>query len=239
LLDLGEDRSLLDTLVTMPVVPEFVIPTPGVRSVGVDVEIAALSGMSPQRIVAAVGEAPLVRPLLDNRKAALAALQERLHAVHAAIIAPIWPRLEGVLQGDVERRGRRLVEAGGPRVLAELHADVVFENAQIEAGGVRADIGDRDLVLVPSAFIWPNVYLRDSPKRLALCYPAHGSDHCGNGSTHPLNPRWLGCSVAPARGCCVELERPSTVSELAARSGRHRQRGFAAPGRAARGRARR
>jgi hypothetical protein len=33
LLNLGEDRSLLDTLVTMPVVPEFLIPTPGVRSV--------------------------------------------------------------------------------------------------------------------------------------------------------------------------------------------------------------
>jgi hypothetical protein len=56
LLELGEDRSLLDTLVTMPVVPEFLIPTPGARSVGVDVEIAALSGMSPQRIAAAVGE---------------------------------------------------------------------------------------------------------------------------------------------------------------------------------------
>jgi DNA-binding transcriptional ArsR family regulator len=142
-----------------------------------------------------------------------------VHAVHDAIIAPIWPRLEGVLQGDVERRGRRLVEAGRPRVLAELHPDVSFQNPQIEAGGVRVDIGDGDLVLVPSAFIWPNVYLRDSPKRLALCYPAHGFGSLWEGvnaSTQPALARLLGSTRARL---LRELERPSTVSELAARLG--------------------
>jgi hypothetical protein len=96
---------------------------------------------------------------------------------------------------------------------------VSFQNPQIEAGGVRVDIGDGDLVLVPSAFIWPNVYLRDSPKRLALCYPAHGFGSLwerDSASTQPALARLLGGTHARL---LRELERPSTVSELVARLG--------------------
>jgi hypothetical protein len=93
LLDLGEDRSLLHVLVTRPVVPEFLIPTPGVRSERVGVEIDAVAKAGPERIAAAVDDPRL----LADPPRAIAAMQERLHAVHDAIIAPIWPRLEGVL----------------------------------------------------------------------------------------------------------------------------------------------
>jgi hypothetical protein len=204
LLDLGKDHSLLNILVAMPNIPEFLIPTPGVRSVRIDAEIATLSGIDSRRIAAAVGADPHTGALLDNRKAVLAALQERLRAVHDAIIAPVWPRLEGVLQGDVERRGRCLVEAGGPRVLAELHADVSFHNPHIEVDGVQVDVGDREVVLMPSAFVWPDVQLREGPRRLALRYPARGFgslwERTGTTSQPPL-ARLLGGTRARVANC--------------------------------------
>ncbi|MCC8244128.1 ArsR/SmtB family transcription factor [Saccharothrix luteola] len=215
LLDLGEDRSPLHALVTRPVVPEFLIPTPGVRSERVEVEIDAIAKATPERIAAAVDD-PRV---LADPPTAIAAMQERLHAVHDAIIAPIWPRLEGVLQGDVERRGRRLVEAGGPTVLAELHADVSYRNPHLTVADRTVDVGERDLVLVPSAFTWPHAYLRDSPVRLALCYPAHGFGSLWERSDAPTSDalaRLVGHTRA--RLLC-ELERPSTVTELATRLG--------------------
>jgi DNA-binding transcriptional ArsR family regulator len=220
LLDLGEDRSLLHVLVTMPVVPEFLIPTPGARSVGIDAEIAGMRhAATPERIAAAVGEDPRTRSLLDNPEEPLAVLQERVRVAYDAIIAPVWPRLESLLQGDVERRGRRLIEAGGPRVLAELHPDVSFQNPEIEVGGTRAEIGERDLVLVPSAFIWPNVYLRDSPVRLALCYPAHGFGSLWERADAPTEPALARLIGGTRARLLCELERPSTVSELATRLG--------------------
>ncbi|MCE6994672.1 DUF5937 family protein [Saccharothrix sp. S26] len=214
LLDLGSDHSPLHHLVTRPVVPEFLIPTPGVRSERVEVEIDAIAKATPERIAAAVAD-----PRLLADPTTVTAMQDRLRAVHDAIIAPVWPRLEGVLQDDVERRGRRLVEAGGPTVLAELHPDVSFHSPRLTVADRTVEIGERDLVLVPSAFTWPHAYLRDSPVRLALCYPAHGFGSLWERSdapTHGALARLVGRTRA--RLLC-ELERPSTVTELATRLG--------------------
>ncbi|TQM83986.1 ArsR family transcriptional regulator [Saccharothrix saharensis] len=215
LLPLGADPSPLHDLATRPVVPEFLIPTPGVRSERVEVEIDAIAKATPERITAAVDD-PRLR---SAPAAAITAMQERLRAVHDAIILPVWSRLEGVLQGDVERRGRRLVEAGGPTVLAELHAEVSYRAPHLTVADRTVDIGERDLVLVPSAFTWPHAYLRDSPVRLALCYPAHGFGSLWERSDAPTNDalaRLVGHTRA--RLLC-ELERPSTVTELATRLG--------------------
>jgi DNA-binding transcriptional ArsR family regulator len=200
-----------------PVVPEFLIPTPALRATGIDTEVDALFRATPERITAAVGADPHARPLLDDPTAALAALRDRVRAVHDAIVEPLWPRLEGVLQGDVERRGRRLTEHGGPTVLDELHDTVTWHRTAIEVNGVVTTIGDRDLVLVPSAFIWPDVYLRDSPVRLALCYPATGFGTLWTRPDPPVGDA-LGRLLGVTRARLLhELERPSTVTELAER----------------------
>lgn len=215
LVELGPDPSLLHLLATRPVVPEFIIPTPGKRSVGVAVEIDALAVATPERIAAAVDD-PVLRA---DPTTAIAAMQERLHAVHDAIIAPVWPRLEGVLQGDVERRGRRLVELGGPTVLAELHPEVSYRDHELTVADRTVLIGERDLVLVPSAFTWPHAYLRDSPVRLGLCYPAHGFGSLWERSGAPRHDALARLVGGTRARLLCELERPSTVTELATRLG--------------------
>ncbi|MEU4805981.1 DUF5937 family protein [Actinosynnema sp. NPDC023587] len=217
---LGPDPTLLTALVARPVIPEFLIPTPGVRTIGIEDELRWLPRVAgPARVNAALPDQPRFRPLLDDPGAVLTTICERIGLVHEAIIAPVWPRLEGVLQGDVERRGRRMVEAGGQAVLAELHRDVAHEDGHVIVRRERTAVGNRDLVLVPSAFTWPDVYLRRSPVRLALCYPAHGF-----GSLWERSAAAAGGALARLLGSTRarllhELERPSTVSELAGRLG--------------------
>ncbi|MEO6086397.1 MAG: DUF5937 family protein [Umezawaea sp.] len=200
-----------------PVIPEFLIPTPGLRSTGIDTEVDALLRATPERITAAVGADPRARPLLDDPMQALTALRDRVRAVHDAIIEPLWPRLEGVLQGDVERRGRRLTDRGGPTVLNELHDTITWHPTAVEVGGARTELRDRDLVLVPSAFIWPDVYLRDSPVRVALCYPATGFGALWTRPDPPGRPALSRLLGATRARLLHELDRPSTVSELAER----------------------
>ncbi|TWP53710.1 winged helix-turn-helix transcriptional regulator [Lentzea tibetensis] len=211
------DVALLHGMVAQPVVPEYLIPTPHKRLVTIDSEITALNRVAtPERIRAANDEYSHL--LLTDRANTIRTLQRQLRAAHEAIIAPVWSRLEGVLQGDLERRGRRLVEAGGQAVLSEVHADVeALGPVEIRVGGQRVLIGDRDLVLVPSAFIWPHCYLRDSPVRLALCYPAHGFGSLWE--RHEVEPSLAQLVGATRAKLLHELERPSTVSELAQRVG--------------------
>lgn len=220
LADLGPDRSLLTTLATLPVVPEFLIPTPGVRSMDMDTALHWLPHIAqPERVAAALPDDPRLRPLLDDPATALPAVLDRLRRVHDAVIAPVWPRVEGVLQGDIERRGARLVDRGGPTVLAELHPDVADHPDGVRLWGRRVVPGSRDLVLVPSAFTWPGVYLREGPCRLALCYPALGFGALWERDEAPAGNalrRLLGPTRARLLG---ELDRPATVSELAAALG--------------------
>lgn len=217
LLDVDEDLSLLYLLVGMAIVPEFLMPTPTARSVDIDTEIAALARTTPEQVAAAAGENPHTRTLADNPAKALTTLQKSLRTTHDAIIAPVWPRLAAVLHADVESRGRRLIDAGGPAVLAELHPSVSFRNPAIEVCNTRAEIGERDVVLVPSAFVWPNVYLRDNPTALAVCYPARGFGALAERVDAPITPALARLIGATRAKLLSELERPCTVSELAAR----------------------
>ncbi|QWF81725.1 ArsR/SmtB family transcription factor [Amycolatopsis sp. CA-230715] len=178
---------------TLPVVPESAVPVPATRTVAFRDEITGLESTED-------------------------GLADRLIAVHDAIIAPVWPQLEGVLQGDIERRGQRLVESGSPAVLDELHPDVLsHRNRDLQVGEARVHVGRRDLVLIPSVFVWPDARLRDGPARLALCYPAHGFGALWdrpNTTAKPALAKLLGATRA---NLLFELDRPSTVSELAAR----------------------
>jgi DNA-binding transcriptional ArsR family regulator len=191
-----------------PRVPD---PTPGLLSVGIDEEADALLRATSDRIGSELGHV-----FGDDPRPALAALADRFRAVHDAIIAPVWPRLAGVLLGDVERRGRLLVDAGWTRVLDELHESVGWEAGRLAVGTTRVDPGERDLVLLPSAFVWPDVYLRQSPVRLALCYPAHGFGTLWERANAPRPA--LGQLLGRSRArLLLELDRPASVSELAAR----------------------
>ncbi|MEU7527283.1 DUF5937 family protein [Saccharothrix sp. NPDC042600] len=214
--ELGPDPTPLTRLATLPVVPEFLIPTPSVRFLDLDTALHALPDLArPERVAAALPDDPglLAGP------GTLSAVLERLRRVYHAVIAPVWPRLEGVLQGDIERRGKHLVERGAPAVLAELHPDVATHADGVRVRDRRVVAGERDLVLVPSAFTWPDVYLREGPCRSALCYPARGF---GSLWQHPPAPardglaRLIGATRARL---LTELDQPATVSQLAARLG--------------------
>lgn len=97
-------------------------------------------------------------------------------------LAPLWSRLRGQLEAEVVYRSRILAFGGVTELFRDLHPAVQFQPRG--AGGVlrvrshqRAErrAGGMGLLLVPSMFAWPDVYVvARRPWRPTLAYPARG-----------------------------------------------------------------
>ncbi|WP_177221454.1 ArsR/SmtB family transcription factor [Lentzea xinjiangensis] len=219
-------RLLRWLVTTASTVPEFLIVTPGLRTVPVETELAAVvstpAGRVRDSITGTFGDGKLppdVLRIVEHPEESAAALAEVLAECHKLIIDPIWPRLAGVLEGDVEWRGKQLVEFGLPHVAPRLHDSVRWRSGSLVIGDPEQaetlSAHDRDVVLIPSAFLWPDVYLRYTPHRIALCYPARGFGSLWQ-RTAVASDRSLEAVIGRTRARLLRtLDRPWTVSELA------------------------
>ncbi|GAA3988852.1 DUF5937 family protein [Allokutzneria multivorans] len=218
---------LLHWLITAaPTVPEFLVVTPGLRTVPVETELAAVSETPAERVRDSItwtfGDRDLpraARRVVEHPEESAAELAEVLAECHRLIIEPIWPRLAGVLEGDVEWRGKHLVEFGLPHVAPGLHDSISWRSGSLVIGDPEQaetlSAHDRDVVLIPSAFLWPDVYLRHTPHRIALCYPARGFGAFWH-RTEAVSDGALDAVVGRTRARLLRtLDRPRTVSELA------------------------
>jgi len=95
-----------------------------------------------------------------------------------AVIAPHWPRMCGVLEGDVSHRLTRLVSDGLFGLLADLHPDVALDGHLLNIDKPQhatARFTASEMTLVPSVFVWPTVVLDDGVEgTFAVTYPARG-----------------------------------------------------------------
>jgi Family of unknown function (DUF5937)/Bacterial regulatory protein, arsR family len=231
LADAGLDLAPLADLVPVPtrVLPGFLAPTPvgplpdlhaelaRLRAVPADVVRADLDGWSgpPAATVAALRDDP-------------AAGLDRLAAVVAAYwdlaLAPYWPRLRGLLEGDVAHRARQVAEGGIERMLNTLYPTVRWAGGTLRVAHrhqtARRALDGRGLVLVPSAFVWPLVFSKvHEPWQPVLRYPARGTATLWDADRTSAA---AGLAAVVGRGratLLAELEHPASTTELARRTG--------------------
>ncbi|GAB3147716.1 DUF5937 family protein [Micromonospora sonneratiae] len=137
-------------------------------------------------------------------------------------LAPYWGRIRGILESDVMFRARRLADDGPHRMFPELNPAISWSNDILSVDRPDLDrdyeLGGRGLVLVPSLFAWPNVFVKASePWAPVLRYPTRGI-----GSMWHSDPP--AADLAPVIGqaratLLVELTTPSTTTALARRTG--------------------
>ncbi|WP_460368459.1 hypothetical protein, partial [Actinocorallia lasiicapitis] len=115
-----------------------------------------------------------VGPLLERIVAALAAYWE-------ACIAPWWPRIEAVLEGDVIHRARELARGGSAAMLEGLGPNVAWDDSgtltltyPFEVPSLDAEVARRGLVLSPSCFVRQAVSTVSEGELPVVIYPARG-----------------------------------------------------------------
>jgi DNA-binding transcriptional ArsR family regulator len=165
------------------------------------------------------GHAQLVTGYLDNPAAARDLLAGRQQEVWRELVAPFWIRIRDLLDRDIQERSRQLARYGLRRVLDDLHPRIRWTANGLSVGdGSRGvvSIGERGLVLMPSAYVWPGVAaVTDEPWQPTIAYPALGVAELWNAPTPP--PEALGRLMGRTRALVLaSLDQPASTQVVAA-----------------------
>jgi Family of unknown function (DUF5937)/Helix-turn-helix domain len=206
--------------------PDFLSPPPTSPLAELDDELAAIAATPPERVRAEVHRSyrgreipPVLDSLMDEPDAGIARLIELLRAYWDHALAPHWPRVRALLEGDVLHRARQMADGGAERLFADLDPIVTWA-----AGVLRVDkhadhtidLEDRGLLFVPSVFAWPKLLLVTDPHwQPTIIYPARGVGTLWE-PDRPEAPESLAGVLGRVRaGVLAALDRPRSTSDLA------------------------
>jgi DNA-binding transcriptional ArsR family regulator len=228
-----ERLDLAPLLATQPrhgYVPDFLTPPPSGPAPRLRDQLAALRATPPEHVRDELvrcrrdARSPLDTEQLDALAAdpahALAVLADGLHDAWRELVAPFWPRVRALLDGDIDHHSRLLARRGLRRLFDELHPRIRWTERGVEVDGVDADVvvelDERGLLLMPSAYIAPFVApIVDEPWQPAIVYPARGVAELWRRPAVP--PEALARVLGATRALLLTtLDRPLSTTALAA-----------------------
>ncbi|GGX88639.1 ArsR/SmtB family transcription factor [Streptomyces minutiscleroticus] len=169
--------------------PDWLAPPPIGPAATFEEEIAVVRGTDPVRARAdtaraladtpGAAESPLARDLLAGTERGVLLLADLLEAAWHALVEPYWPRLRTLLEADIAYHSRRLAEVGLGGLLPEIDRRFAWSAGTLTVTGRHEeevqDLDGQGLVLMPSAFSWPDVVTGfEPPWQPTLVYPVRG-----------------------------------------------------------------
>ncbi|MFI9060919.1 DUF5937 family protein [Streptomyces sp. NPDC053429] len=213
--------------------PDFLSPPPLGPSVTIGEELARVRATDPEaaggelrRSLACTPgalESSLGRRMLADPARAVRELADLHERAWEVLIAPHWPRLRAFLEADILFHSRRLAAGGLEALFDGLHPDLAWSGDTLTVD--RATHHDRrldgqGLLLMPSAFVWPEVVGGyDPPWQPTLVYPARGIGALWAAQAE-ATPRALAALLGRARADILcALTEPASTTVLAHRLG--------------------
>ena len=213
-------------------IPDFLTPPPRTSAPRVRDQIAEVRAVPAAQVESELRlcrqnrlgrrHAQLVDAYLADPAAARDFLAGRLQEVWRELVAPFWIRIRDLLDRDIQERSRQLARYGLRHVLDELHPRVRWTSRGVsvrDGGRAVVSVGERGLVLMPSAYLWPAVAaIVDEPWQPTIAYPALGVAELWNAPTAP--PEALGRLIGRTRALILaSLDRPASTQVVAAQLG--------------------
>ena len=169
-------------------VPDFLTPPPRTPSPRLRDQLAEIRATPPAQVahelercresVTDEGYRTLIDGYLVEPARARDLLADRLQEAWTELVAPFWVRIRSLLERDVDHRSRTLARHGLRRVLEEIHPRIRWTKRGLSCGdrsGRTVLLGERGLVLMPTAFNGPKVAaIVDEPWLPTIVYPARG-----------------------------------------------------------------
>jgi biotin operon repressor len=126
---------------------------------------------------------PAAQALAAHPRRELRLIATEIENAFTRLVDPHWERIHTLLDADIVYRARTLADAGAARMFEQLHTGVSWHTDHLlftDAAGIQGDpevaaVGPGGLVLEPSVFIWPDLYIkRWTVTRTTVRYPARG-----------------------------------------------------------------
>ena len=147
----GLDLSLLRALDPADVyTPDFVSPPPTSPLADFEDQLAVVAATPPEQALAEVQRSyrrkpampAVLEPFVEDPAAGVAAVADLLRAYWDRALAPHWPRVRALLEGDVLHRARQMADGGAERLFADVDptvswADGILEHRQASGAGRR------------------------------------------------------------------------------------------------------
>lgn len=173
---------------------------------------------------------PLAAAVAEDPEAGLARIAEQMRWYWDEALAPHWPRIRSLLEGDVLHRARQLALGGAASLFDDLHPAMSWHDGVVHIDKPHtcsvhkedqvAEGGGRGLVLIPAVFAWPHfVTLLDPPWQPTLSYSPRGvANLWGEQPDDPVGV--MDELIGETRASILRtLQVPMTTSELAQRLG--------------------
>jgi DNA-binding transcriptional ArsR family regulator len=225
------DWGMLSDLVPVPtrVIAGFVSPPPSTPLPDLDLELASLQATPPDLVRNVLdglpgGRPPGLDPLHADPVSGLARLAEIIRQYWDLALAPYWPRMLTLLEGDVLYRARQLTQGGTSRLFADLDPRVSWDSDTLhvvnEYISRSVQLAGRGLLLVPSVFVWPRVFAKlDDPWQPVLRYPPRGVARLWERDGADVS-KALAAVLGRSRTLLLtELDTPASTTDLARRTG--------------------
>lgn len=206
-------------------IPDFLTPPPTSPLAELDDELAAMRATSSEQIRKEIRRflgrrrpPEVLVPFLEQPRRAVRALAAAFETYWDAVLAEFWPRIRGVLDGDVAYRARRLAQGGQEALFADLHPIISFGRDRVRVDNpwdASVSLQGRGLLLVPSAFAWQRpASIVDPPWQPSLTYPARGVATLWDSGAHAPDglERLLGHTRARLLAI---LDQPRSTADLA------------------------
>jgi DNA-binding transcriptional ArsR family regulator len=224
-------RPLFALVPSCSYMPDFLMPLPRSPVGDLEAELAEVRATPAGRARAEIERCLSRRDPIEHdveqqlrSRDVVERLTDQIEVLWHAFLAPWWPRIREVLDGDILRRSRALAAGGLAAVFADLEPMVTLEGRRIlvrhRITRSRA-LGGAGLLLVPSAFVWPRVMaVLDAPGPVGLRYPASGSGAIW--VERPADPVPALASLIGATRAHIlnALDQPTCTTGLAARLAR-------------------
>jgi DNA-binding transcriptional ArsR family regulator len=184
----GVELSALDIYrAPRRVIPDFTGPSALVTARSIEEVLAHWREYEPGLVADQIGETfsnevpPVYRAYLEDPAAAIDELCSAIERYWSAVLAPLWPRIESLLDREVLALGRALVQDGLPALLARLGSGARVVDDRLEWGrlGQKRHIclDDRTLLFVPMLSGPDASYsVFDQPEHFVIGYPVPGAE---------------------------------------------------------------
>jgi len=207
-------------------VPDFISPPPDSPLPDLDADLARVAATPPDRVRAEIAELfgsdppRVVAGLMADPAEGLQTIVAQLRRWFDAALEEHWPRIRALLQADISHRARCLSAGGARALFSELHPSVRWhEGGRLDLGiayDAPVALDERGLLLVPSVFAWPGIYVvSDPPWQPTLIYPARGTATAWEPTRERARDA-LRRLIGPTRAAILHaLQAPQTGADLA------------------------